>query len=129
LRKAGPHRYKLWTTDLREGLPSKMAIATLVTILGIIDQIIGLYIYVVFAAVIASWLIAFNVINVRNDFVRAIVRFIDALTDPVFRLIRRVIPPISGLDLSPLVVLVVLWAIQTYFFPILIGRLATGSYL
>jgi YggT family protein len=83
----------------------------------------------VFAAVIASWLIAFNVINVRNDFVRAIVRFIDALTDPVFRLIRRVIPPISGLDLSPLVVLVVLWAIQTYFFPILIGRLATGSYL
>ena len=106
-----------------------MAIATLVTILGIIDQIIGLYIYVVFAAVIASWLIAFNVINVRNEFVRSIVRFIDALTDPVFRLIRRVVPPISGLDLSPLVVLVVLWAIQNYFFPILIGRLATGSYL
>jgi YggT family protein len=106
-----------------------MAIATLVTILGIIDEIITLYIYVVFAAVIASWLIAFGVVNVRNEAVRTILRVLDALTEPVFRLVRRVIPPISGLDLSPLVVLVILWAVQNYFFPILIGRLAAGSVL
>jgi len=106
-----------------------MAFATLVTILRIITTIIDLYIYVVIAAVLASWLIAFNVINVRNEFVRSIVRFLDALTDPVFRLIRRVIPPIGGLDLSPLIVIVVLSAIEMYFFPVLLDRLAQGSYL
>jgi YggT family protein len=89
------------------------------TVIWLIDEIISLYIIVIFAAVIASWLIAFNVVNIRNEAVRMIVRVIDALTDPVFRLVRRVIPPISGLDLSPMIVLLVLWAIQ-YF----LGRLA-----
>jgi YggT family protein len=106
-----------------------MAVATLVTIFRVITTIIDLYIYVVIAAVIASWLIAFGVVNIRNEFVRSVVRVLDALTDPVFRLIRRVIPPIGGLDLSPLVVIVVLSAIEMYFFPILLDRLAQGSYL
>jgi YggT family protein len=89
-----------------------MALAS--TVIWLIVEIINLYIYVILAAVIASWLIAFNVVNIRNEAVRAIVRVIDALTDPVFRLVRRVIPPIGGLDLSPMIVLLALWAIQ-YF--------------
>ena len=106
-----------------------MAVATLATIFLIITTIIQLYIYVVIAAVIVSWLIAFGVINMRNDFVRGAVRFLDALTDPVFRQIRRVIPPIGGLDLSPLIVVLVLSALNGYFFPILLERLTQGSYL
>ena len=96
-----------------------MSMALASTILWLINEIIGLYIIVIFAAVIASWLIAFNVVNIRTEAVRAIVRVIDALTDPVFRLVRRVIPPIGGLDLSPMIVLLALWAIQ-YF----LGQLA-----
>ena len=106
-----------------------MAFATLATIIGILSMIINLYIYVVIAAVIVSWLIAFGVINMRNEFVRGAVRLLDALTDPVFRQIRRVIPPIGGLDLSPLVVIVILSAINAYFFPILLARLSGGAYL
>jgi YggT family protein len=88
-----------------------MAVATLVTIFRVITTIIDLYIYVVIAAVIASWLIAFGVVNIRNEFVRSVVRVL------------------GGLDLSPLVVIVVLSAIEMYFFPILLDRLAQGSYL
>jgi len=101
-----------------------MAFATVATIVGILTTIIELYIYVVIAAVIASWLIAFGVINVRNELVRTVIRFLDAVTEPVFRQIRRVIPPIAGLDLSPLVVIVILSAINGYFFPILLAQMA-----
>ena len=104
-----------------------MAFATVATIVGIITTIIELYIYVIIAAVIASWLIAFGVINVRNEAVRAILRVLDALTEPVFRQIRRFIPPIAGLDLSPLIVIVVLSALNGYFFPILLSRMAPVS--
>jgi len=71
--------------------------------------LIDIYQWVVIAAVIASWLVVFNVINARNEIVRGILRFLDAVTEPVFRQIRRVIPPIGGIDLSPLIVLIALW--------------------
>ncbi|HTT98331.1 MAG TPA: YggT family protein [Rhizomicrobium sp.] len=71
--------------------------------------LIEIYQWVVIAAVIASWLVVFNVINARNEIVRGILRFLDAVTEPVFRQIRRVIPPIGGIDLSPLIVLIALW--------------------
>jgi len=71
--------------------------------------LIDIYQWVVIAAVIVSWLVVFNVINARNEIVRGILRFLDAVTEPVFRQIRRVIPPIGGIDLSPLVVLIALW--------------------
>lgn len=74
--------------------------------------ILDLYYWVVIIAVIVSWLIAFNVINTYNNFVRRLVMTIGALTEPVFRQVRRVIPPFGGLDLSPLIVLVGIWFIR-----------------
>ncbi len=74
--------------------------------------LIDLYQWVVIAAVIASWLVVFNVVNARNEIVRGILRALDALTEPVFRQIRRVIPPVGGIDLSPLIVLIALWFLQ-----------------
>jgi YggT family protein len=62
--------------------------------------------------VIVSWLVAFNVINTYNNFVRTLLRVLMALTEPVFRPIRRIIPPISGLDLSPIIVFVIIWFLQ-----------------
>jgi len=71
-------------------------------------QLINIYFWIVVAAVIMSWLTAFGVINIHNQFARSAVRALDALTEPVFRQIRRVIPAIGGLDFSPLIVLLAL---------------------
>ena len=68
-------------------------------------QLIDIYTWVIIAAVIMSWLTAFGVVNIHNQFARTVMRVLDALTEPLFRQIRRVIPPIGGLDLSPLIVL------------------------
>ena len=64
------------------------------------------------AAVIVSWLTAFNVINQYNNFVRTLLRILIALTEPVFRQIRRVIPPIGGFDLSPIIVFILIEFLQ-----------------
>ena len=78
----------------------------------LILTILDIYKWIVIAAVIVSWLTAFNVINSHNNFVRSILRILLALTEPVFRVIRRVIPPISGLDLSPIIVFIIIATIQ-----------------
>ena len=78
----------------------------------LILQILDLYEWVVIIAVIVSWLVAFNVINERNNFVRSLLRILTALTEPVFRQIRRVIPPFGGLDLSPIVVILLIETIK-----------------
>jgi YggT family protein len=81
-------------------------------IAALLIEILEIYKWIVIAAVIVSWLTAFNVINQYNNFVRTMLRILIALTDPVFRQVRRVIPPIGGLDLSPIVVFVVIWFLQ-----------------
>jgi YggT family protein len=68
--------------------------------------LIEIYTWVVIAAVVMSWLVAFGVINVYNPVARSVVKFLDGVTDPVFRQVRKVIPPIGGLDISPLIVLI-----------------------
>lgn len=69
-------------------------------------QLINIYTWIVIAAVVMSWLVAFGVINVYNHFARSVVQLLEALTEPVFRQARRIIPPIGGLDISPLIVLI-----------------------
>jgi YggT family protein len=75
-------------------------------------ELLEFYKWVVIAAVIASWLAAFNVINPSNYFVRMVLRALIALTEPVFRPIRKWLPPMGGLDLSPLVVFFIIMALQ-----------------
>lgn len=71
----------------------------------LIDAILGLYQFVIIAMVIMSWLIGFNVINRHNQFVDMIWRTVNALTEPLLGPIRRTLPSMGGLDLSPLVLL------------------------
>ena len=78
----------------------------------LIYEILDVYEWVVIVAVIVSWLTAFNVINQYNNFVRTLLRILLALTEPVFRQVRKILPPMGGLDLSPMVVLVAIWFIQ-----------------
>ncbi|MGH6829445.1 MAG: YggT family protein [Rhizomicrobium sp.] len=81
-------------------------------VIALIMLLLDFYWWVVVIAVIVSWLIAFNVINTYHHFMRTLLRALEALTEPVFRRIRKVIPPFGGLDFSPLVVLVAIWFIQ-----------------
>ena len=81
-------------------------------IVWLILQILDLYWWVVVIAVVASWLVAFGVINLHNQFVRQVVRALDAMTEPVFRQIRRVIPTFGGLDISPIIVLIAIAFLQ-----------------
>ena len=81
-------------------------------IAALLIEVLEIYKWVVIAAVIVSWLTAFNVINSHNNFVRSLLRILFALTEPVFRPIRRILPPMGGLDLSPIVVFVIIWFLQ-----------------
>ena len=73
-----------------------------------------LYFYVVFASVIYSWLVAFNVINPYNQFVRSIGTALHRLTEPLLRPIRRSLPDLGGLDVSPIVLLILMFFLE-YF--------------
>ena len=97
--------------------------ALAITIVGLIESLISLYILIIFLAVIVSWLIVLNVVNARNPFVRGCLQFLAAVTEPVFRPVRRIIPPIGGLDLSPIVVFIVLSTIR-YFLVLQFGNFA-----
>ncbi len=81
-------------------------------IAALLIELLEIYKWVVIATVIVSWLTAFNVINVHNNFVRTLLRVLLALTEPVLRPIRKVIPPVSGLDLSPIIVFLIIWFLQ-----------------
>jgi YggT family protein len=85
----------------------------------ILFYVLQTYTYIVFAAVVASWLINFNVVNYHNNFVRMVVRFLEAVTEPVFAVVRKVLPPVGGLDFSPLVVLAAVWVLTNYVLPYL----------
>src|ERR1700756_1716874 len=81
-------------------------------IAALIITVLDIYKWIVIAAVIVSWLVAFNVINSHNNFVRTVLRMLYALTEPVFRPIRKNNPPMGGLDLSPLIVFVIIWFVE-----------------
>jgi YggT family protein len=81
-------------------------------IVALLLLVLDLYWWVVVIAVVVSWLVAFGVLNTYNPTARAIVRALAALTEPVFRPIRRLLPSLGGLDLSPLIVLIAIWFLQ-----------------
>jgi YggT family protein len=83
----------------------------LIQVLLMLLWLLGLVIVV---QAILSWLVAFNVINTYNDFVRTLLYALDRITAPIYRPIRKILPDFGGLDFSPLVALVVIWALQTF---------------
>ena len=81
-------------------------------ILDLVLMILSIYKWVVIIVVIMSWLIAFNVINLYNNIVRSIWTGLNAVTEPVLRPIRNVLPAMGGMDLSPVVLLLLIFLIQ-----------------
>jgi YggT family protein len=90
----------------------------------LIDKVIDIYTWIVIASAIMSWLVAFGVINVRNQFIRVVVDLLYRLTEPVLRPIRRFLPNLGGVDISPIILLLGLYFFQSllheYVWPVLI---------
>jgi YggT family protein len=91
---------------------NRRAGAFMAALLDVVLLVLHLYTYVIIAAAILSWLVAFNVVNARNDLVRSIWATLTALTEPVFRPVRRMLPNLGGIDVSPIIVLLIIFLIQ-----------------
>ena len=76
-------------------------------------ELLNIYKWVVIVNVIISWLVSFNVLNAQNRFVYAILDLSYRLTDPLLNKIRRFLPNLGTLDISPIILLVLIWFLQT----------------
>ena len=94
-------------------------------ILDVILLILNLYTWVIIISAVLSWLLAFNVVNYDNSFVRSIWSGINALTEPLLRPIRRVLPRMGAIDISPIILLLAIFFLErviiSYLYPTL-GR-------
>ena len=84
----------------------------MIAIFYLVLQILKLYSYVVIANVIVSWLIAFNILNTQNRFVYSILELSYRLTDPILNKIRYFLPNLGSLDISPIILLLLIWFIE-----------------
>ena len=84
----------------------------MIALFYLVLQILKLYSYVVIANVLVSWLIAFNILNTQNRFVYSILEFSYRLTDPILNKIRRFLPNLGSLDISPIILLLLIWFIE-----------------
>jgi len=77
-----------------------------------VDFLLNVVVILIIVQAILSWLVAFNVINTSNDFMRSFLAALDRMTAPIYGPIRRILPDFGGLDFSPLVMLLLIKAIQ-----------------
>ena len=89
----------------------------------LIDSIINIYIWLIIINVVLSWLVAFNVLNTQNRFVFSVLNATHQLTDPVLNKIRRFIPNLGSIDISPVVLILLLIFIRNLFFELLAPNL------
>jgi YggT family protein len=87
----------------------------------VIDLALVLYIYLLIAAAVLSWLIAFNVVNTRNQFVHMVADFLYRITEPALRPIRNLLPNLGGIDISPVILIFIIiffrYVIALYIIP------------
>jgi len=86
------------------------------SLLWLIDTIITLYVWILIASAILSWLVAFNVVNPHNPIVRNIGEFLWRVTEPVLAPIRRILPNLGGIDISPVILIIGLYFIRNLLF-------------
>ncbi|MCB1884372.1 MAG: YggT family protein [Geminicoccaceae bacterium] len=81
----------------------------MISLLNLLQTVINIYVFLLVAQAILSWLVVFNVVNTRNRFVYMVGDFLYRITEPLLRPIRRVLPNMGGLDISPMVLILGLW--------------------
>jgi YggT family protein len=105
---------RAWVSGWKDRRMDRLSVSLLATVLFAFDLVISLLIWLLVANAVLSWLVAFDVINLRNRIVSQIYRFLDAVTRPILRPIQRVIPPLGNVDISPVVVLLILLVIRFF---------------
>jgi YggT family protein len=83
----------------------------------VIDALLAILQFAIIANAILSWLVAFDVINLRNRFAYSVAHFLDAVTRPVLRPFQRFIPPLGGVDITPIIVLILIQAARSALLP------------
>jgi YggT family protein len=99
----------------------------LLAIVQILNMLLWLASIVIIVQVVLGWLVAFNVINTHNQFVRQLLHALDRMTAPIYRPIRRVLPDFGGIDFSPIVVLLLIWVLQRLLMGVAL-EIATSGY-
>jgi YggT family protein len=99
----------------------------LLALLQIIQLLLDIVWWIIVIQAVLSWLIAFNVINTYNDFVRTVWNALGRMTEPLYRPIRRVLPDFGALDLSPIVVLLVIYILSNIVIPNIAASYVTGT--
>ena len=79
----------------------------------LIETLIDLVTWVIIASAIMSWLVAFGVVNTRNQFIHYVVEFLYRVTEPALRPIRRILPNLGGIDISPVILLLALFFLRS----------------
>ncbi|MGE7469195.1 YggT family protein [Bosea sp. NPDC003192] len=91
------------------------------SVLDVVMLALNLYVWLLIASAVLSWLIAFNVVNTRNQFVSTVWDFLYRITEPALRPIRNMLPNLGGIDISPIILLLVIFFIQSviqrYIYP------------
>lgn len=107
-RMANPPPLRLETLEVTEHAMNPF--------LWLIDTIISLYIWILVASAVLSWLVVFNVVNTRNPIVHSIGNFLYAVTEPLLRPIRNIMPNLGGIDISPVILIIGLLFIRQLIF-------------
>jgi YggT family protein len=89
----------------------------------IVSSLLELLVWAIIISAILSWLVAFDVINLRNRFVYNVSRFLDAVTRPVLAPFQRMIPSLGGVDISPIIVILIIQGVIRYLLPLIFGPL------
>ncbi|KUL93586.1 hypothetical protein DK26_22425 [Bosea sp. WAO] len=91
------------------------------SVLDVVMLALNLYVWILIASAVLSWLIAFNVVNTRNQFVASVWDFLYRVTEPALRPIRNMLPNLGGIDISPIILLLGIFFIQSviqrYIYP------------
>ncbi|HEY5712052.1 MAG TPA: YggT family protein [Allosphingosinicella sp.] len=84
----------------------------ILSLFAILDLLLQVAMWTIVIQAILSWLVAFNVINTHNDFIRSFLRALDRITAPLYRPIRRLLPDMGGIDFSPMVILLLIYVLR-----------------
>ncbi|MDA7763537.1 YggT family protein [Pelagibacterales bacterium] len=83
-------------------------------ILLLLYRVIDIYFYILIINIVLSWLIAFNIVNMQNKIVVSILYATNRLTDPLLNPVRRILPNLGGIDISPIILVLCLLFVQDY---------------
>ena len=95
----------------------------MISLIKLIDIIIDIYTWILIGSAIMSWLVAFGVVNTRNQFIRTVVDLLYRLTEPVLRPIRNLLPNLGGVDISPVILLLGLFFVRSLMWEYLVPLL------